>query len=265
MSLIIGLLGIVSLIVTMTDFLITTVGTNDSSPIAIRIAKVAFRLFRRLPDTNIKHKIIGPLVVASVATWWILSVNLAWAMIFYGISGSIVDQGTGQPADPVGFVSHVGHLLSTVGGGATSPANSNIALLGVVVGVNGMIVLTLAVSFVMTTTQTVVHGRKLLLYLGADRDNDMPVLKDLAGLTAELNAAPFALFFSHQDPEMRVPERLAEIFDRRFDDAAVDWEHLAQALPYLRRYPETDMRSRLQKWRRDFSASCMPASKEGNP
>ncbi|WP_281968740.1 hypothetical protein [Roseovarius nanhaiticus] len=259
MSLIIGLLGVVCLIVTMTDFLITTVGTNDSSPIAIRIAKVSFRLFRQLPEADIKHKVIGPLVVASVATWWILSVNLAWAMIFYGISGSVVEQGSGRAADPVGFVSHVGHLLSTVGGGATSPANSNVALLGVVVGVNGMIVLTLAVSFVMTTTQTVVHGRKLLLYLGADRDNDMPLLKDMAGLIAELNAAPFALFFSHEDPEMRVPEKLTEIFGRRFDDAAVDWEHLAQALPYLHRYPEADMRSRLQDWLRDFSASRRPA------
>lgn len=254
MPLIIGLLGAICLVLVMTDFLLTTVGTNDTSPIAIRVAKVAFRLFRQLPDTGIKHKIIGPLVVASVATWWILGVNLAWAMIFYGISGSVVEQGTGQPASPVGFVSHVGHLLSTVGGGATSPANSNIGLLGVVVGVNGMIVLTLAVSFVMTTTQTVVHGRKLLLYLRADRDNDLPLLKDLAGLTAELNAAPFALFFSHQDPHMRVPERLTEIFGRRFDDAVVDWEHLAQALPYLHRYPEADMRSRMQDWLRDFSA-----------
>ncbi len=258
MSLIIGLLGVICLFAVMSDFLLTTVGTNDSSPIAIRIAKVAFRLFRRLPDTNIKHKIIGPLVVASVATWWILSVNLAWAMIFYGISDSIVDQGTGQPASPIGFVSHVGHLLSTVGGGATSPANSNIALLGVVVGVNGMIVLTLSVSFVMTTTQTVVHGRRLLLYLRAEHGNDLPLLKDMAGLTAELNAAPFALFFSHQDPQMRIPEKLTEIFSHRFDDASTDWEHLVQALPYFYRYREADLRSRMQEWLRDFSASRVP-------
>jgi len=40
MSLIIGLLGVICLFAVMSDFLITTVGTNDSSPIAIRIAKV---------------------------------------------------------------------------------------------------------------------------------------------------------------------------------------------------------------------------------
>lgn len=247
-------LGVVSLIVVMTDFLITTVGTNDTSPIAIRVARMAFRLFRRLPDTEIKHKFIGPLVVASVAAWWILGVNLSWAMIFYGISGSVVEQGTGMQASPVGVVSHVGHLLSTVGGGTTSPANSSISLLGVIVGVNGMIVLTLAVSFVMTTTQTVVHGRKLLLYLNAGQDDNLPVLKDLAGLVAELNAAPFALFFSHQEPEMRVPERLTEILDRRLGEAAADWAALARALPYFTHCSGTDFRSRLQTWLSEFSA-----------
>lgn len=258
MSLVIGLLGWLFLIIVTTDFLITTVGTNDSSPIAIRVARTAFRLFRRLPDTDIKHKIIGPLVVATVATWWILSVNLSWAMIFYGITGSVVDQSSGLPASPVGFISHVGHLLSTVGGGTTSPATSTISLLGVVVGVNGMVVLTLGVSFVMATTQTVVHGRKLLLYLHASQDDNLMLLKDLAGLTAQLNAAPFALFFSHQDPEMRVPERLTEVFAHRLDDAETDWAHLARALPYFRQYSGPDVSSKLQEWLRDFSARHMP-------
>ncbi len=255
MSLVIGLLGWIFLIIIMTDFLITTVGTNDSSPIAIRVARSAFRLFRQLPDTDTKHKIIGPLVVATVATWWILSVNLSWAMIFYGITGAVVDQSSGLPASPVGLVSHVGHLLSTVGGGTTSPATSNISLLGVVVGVNGMVVLTLGVSFIMTTTQTVVHGRKLLLYLQAGKNDNLMFLKDLAGLTAELNAAPFALFFSHQDPQMRVPERLTKVFDSRLDDSTTDWAHLARALPYFRQYPGSDVSSRLQGWLRGFSAS----------
>ena len=250
----IGLLGLICLIIVMADFLMTTVGTNDTSPIAMRIGKLAFRLVRRLPETDLKHKVIGPLVVATAATWWILGVNLSWAMIFMGVPDSLVEQKTGRTADAVGYISHVGHLLSTVGGGPTSPASTGIALLGVVVAVNGMIVLTLAVSFVMSTTQTVVEGRRLLLYLGASRTGDADVLKDLAGLTAQLNTAPFALFFSHQDAGLRIPEQLSHIFTRRLDDPDVEWSRLVRALPYFQQYSDAGMATGLERWLSDFSA-----------
>lgn len=79
------------------------------------------------------------------------------------------------------------------------------------VGVNGMIVLTLSVSFVLNTTQTVAAGRAFLAHAAAVEALDGEPngdLKPLADLVSQLNSVPHALYYSAPDPALRLPQGL---------------------------------------------------------
>jgi len=50
-------------------------------------------------------------------------------------------------------------------------------------------------------------------------------------------------FLSHQDPQMRIPKMLTEVFTHRLYDTETDWAHLAQEFPYFRQYSGPDVPS----------------------
>ncbi|WP_136637395.1 hypothetical protein [Pseudooceanicola onchidii] len=217
------LIGVGLTVYVCADFLFTTIGGTPSRFLSLRIAKWVFAMFRSLPDGRLRHVAVGPVVMSAVALWWVAGIGVGWGIIFDGFDRAVLMSKSGVDAGLLGAISHAGHLLSTVGGGKTEPSSLGYALLGVVCAVNGMVVLTLSVSFVLSTTQTVSNGRGLLLLrrvMGPDNsDYRSTVLPQLATLVAQLNTAPFALFYSHPDPEMRLPRMLVEAFSS--DDAAL--------------------------------------------
>ncbi|APE46016.1 hypothetical protein BOO69_20905 (plasmid) [Sulfitobacter alexandrii] len=216
------LIGAVLTVYVCADFLFTTIGGIPSRFLSFRIAKWVFAVFRWLPDLRLRHAAVGPVVMSAVALWWVAGIGVGWGMIFDGFDRAVILSKSGADTGFLGALSHAGHLLSTLGGGKTEPSGLGYALLGVMCAVNGMVVLTLSVSFVLSTTQTVSNGRGLLLLrrvMGpGEADYRSTVLPQLATLVAQLNTAPFALFYSHSDPEMRLPRMLVEAFGR--DDAA---------------------------------------------
>jgi hypothetical protein len=82
--------------------------------------------------------------------------------------------------------------------------------------VNGMVILTLSVSFVLMTTQTVAQGRAALaqcdLYAAGGTGRDS-LLAALASLASHLNAVPLALYYSAPRPDRRLPERLVRLVE----------------------------------------------------
>lgn len=232
------------------DFLLTTIGGTPSRFLSFRIARAAFAAFRLMPDGSFRHVAVGPTVMSAVALWWVVGIGIGWGMVFAGFDHAVVMSKSGADAGFLGALSHAGHLLSTVGGGNTEASNLVYAVLGVVCAVNGMVVLTLSVSFVLSTTQTVSNGRGLLLLrqtIGPEEPEFKgAVLPQLALLVAQLNTAPLALFYSHPNPDLRLPRRLVEAFAE--EDAA---RSLMGKLPQM---PETTVEG-LRAWAQSYRLS----------
>lgn len=197
------------------DFLFTTIGANTFHFLSHRIARGMFRLHKHLPRWRWTYSAVGPLTMSAVACWWITGLAGGWSLVFAAFDPGIVDIDTGSTVGFWGALAHSGHLLSTLGGSITEPAGVPMALVGSFAAVTGMVVLTLSVSFVLSTTQTVQAGRALLTLATAIPPGNehfaTTFLPQLANLVARLNAAPFALFYSHVDPDMRLPEGIARL------------------------------------------------------
>lgn len=221
-------IGAVIVVYVFVDFIFTTIGTNVYFFVSHRLARGVFALHRTLPDLRWKYQVVGPLCMSVVAIWWIAGLAVGWTMILHALEPGILRQGPETPASLIGALSHAGHMLSTVGGGITKAGSMASALLGVMAAVTGMVVLTLSVSFILSTTQTVLAGRSLLMLTHAippeDVDFKSTILPDVASLVSNINSAPFALFYSHPEPEMRLPGALASLYRQTEGDtrAALD-------------------------------------------
>lgn len=260
MGLLLLLAGILVIGLVVFDFLATTIGATSFSPISKLVARTAFAIVRRVPESDLKHRIAGVAVMTAIATWWIVGHALGWTLVFAGIGDAVVTSETKQPASVTGIASHVGHLLSTVGGGVTQPRTAAWSLLGVLVGVNGMVVLTLSVSFVLSTTQTVARGRALLMKLDivtqSDKGSNQRILFELADLVAMLNAAPFALYYSAIEPDRRLPSGLTKLTDAWPQDQREGLRDILDELPWLGLSQDgADLSDELASWATRFSAS----------
>ena len=207
-----AVLGICLLAAVCFDFLLTTVAITDKKLPSRRVSRGTWRLLKHvLPKTPGGRTLIGPLVMASIGAFWILTTAVAWLLIFQASEASVVLSSSQQPAGWLTDLGYVGEALSTLGGGKTEPGSTVWELVTVLVGVNGMIVLTLSVSFVLNTTQTVAAGRAFLAHtaavqaLGGQPGED---LKPLADLVSDLNSVPHALYYSASDPSLRLPQGL---------------------------------------------------------
>ncbi|TFL19001.1 hypothetical protein [Jannaschia formosa] len=221
LSLVSLVLGLAMLAILFVDFLLTTIGAVTrpvlAGRLAARIAAGMRWLYRRAEGTRMGgtiQAVAGTVVMTGVGTFWVVGFSFGWTLVYLSGSPSIRLQGPPEGQAPVFWDhwSHVGHLLSTLGGATTAPASTMWSATGVVVGIMGMVVLTLSVSFLLSTTQTVVKGRSMarLVRLGVEVEP-----ADVSDLIESLRSSPFAAYFSHGHDIVGMPDMLYEMARRR--------------------------------------------------
>lgn len=214
-----GALGAVILVIVLLDFLYTAIGAAPVAPLSERVARAAFFLFTKLmPKGNPRHRLSGPVVMTAIAVTWIVLVSFGWTLVFQMSREAVVMSDNAEPAGFVRDSAFVGHLLSTLGGGPLQTQSPFWMVMSVLVGVNGMVILTLSVSFVLSTTTTVAQARGLLSkasMFAADSDEmNTIIMPALADLVSNLNAMQFALYYSAEHPARRVPAGMVELAER---------------------------------------------------
>jgi hypothetical protein len=242
MDLLLFLTGFLLLVVVTADFLFTTIGAQERTLLSLRITQAIFRSLRRTTHADRSpwvHMVSGPLVMTGLAGLWILGVTVGWALIFAAWPGSIEAVGNRPAPGWWDIFAHVGYMLSTLGAATTLPAGTLWYVMGGIVAVNGMVILTLAVSFTLSTTQTVARGRAFAALAALMEPGDARSFPILApGLTevcSGLKSAPYALFYSTWDRDLRLPGALV-----RFAEAAAQGDRFTDYCRILRMLPGFD-------------------------
>ncbi len=203
-------LGLLVLAIVTWDLLIVTIGGGTRLSVSTRIAAGTFaglRVLSRVVGARVLTEVSGVVVMLSVAAFWILGFWLGWALVLGG-GGSVAMAGGTQVAEAADIVGHAGHLLSTLGGAVTEPRGPGWNIVNALVGLNGMLALTLSVSFLLAVRATLEDGRAFAM-LAATGQADPEALTDrLADVLAGLHASPFALWYGHPRSDRRVPDAL---------------------------------------------------------
>ena len=265
------LAGLGLLVVVMIDFVLTTIGASVRTILSGAVASGAFAALKGLSRGSTKplpHHASGPVVMICVAAVWILGVWLGWTLVFLSDPTSVSWSATDEIAEFWGVFGHAGRQVSTLGSGSTDPEGTTWYVVGVLGAISGMIVMTLGVSFILTTTATVAGGRALCGLTEAldvaDREAATTVLPALAEVVAGLNSAPFALYYSSSVATRRLPNRLAVLARRAAGsrDAMALYRPILNDLPVLDYDEEMDDRAyadAVERWSRTFEIAPMSA------
>jgi hypothetical protein len=210
--------GLAVLAVVTFDIMMTTVGTAAARlTLSDRLGSATFRALRwlsRWGGTRLITQVTGIAVMFAIFLFWIGGTWVGWTLIYAAFDGSVQMGPVGQEPELADVAGHTGHLLSTLGGATTEPGTVEWNVIGTLVGVNGMVVLPLGVSFLLSTRQTVRDGRAFAT-LEAERAQDVEDMTErLAEVIAGLDASPFALWYGHIRPSRRLPDAMVTHAER---------------------------------------------------
>jgi hypothetical protein len=222
------IVGFALLVVVFADFLETTLGAQSAGPITRVLSRTAFGVEKgvRSAGGSWIHRYSGPLTLSIVGTGWISMHWLAWTLIFLSDPQSVLIDETGEPAGPMETAAYVGSMLSTLGASRAHAGTPLWDVVSALAAMNGMVVLTLSVTFVVNITRTVTEGRSFAALVDAlDLDNPSEVehlRKALADIAAQFAAYPLAHTFSTAHRDRRVVPAMAHFIDRVVDDANLE-------------------------------------------
>lgn len=264
------ILGALLVLVVFYDFLRTTISLSGMGLISRGVtsclwsvgSQLAVTLERR---TNLSIRgLLGPFILIAIAGTWVL-LHLAGYVLMYRSGLSLIQSQSGDPASLVQTVAFAGSALSTLGASTVKVTGGWWDILSMAAAVNGMIVLTLSVSFVLNILQTTNNARifatrfHILKQAGA-QGPIMQMAPELIGVAVKLAASPLPGVFVPQDQMMDFPKAVLGLCDMVQADTGCDTMQMEAALALLGRHmrtsPEGDDIKAVRSWAHHYSISA---------
>jgi hypothetical protein len=156
------ILGVIFTFWTLLEALWTTIWVDgNSAPLTSRLTSGTWKLFRSM--INAKHhrtlSLAGPVILASTVFCWIIFLWLGWTLIFYANPTSLLVKSTNSLPDFSDAVWYVAYCLFTIGNGDFTPQGDLWQVLSGVVGLTGMLTVTLAVTYILQVISAVANKR----------------------------------------------------------------------------------------------------------
>jgi len=208
------------------DFLRTTISLDGMGFISRAFAKVLWWIGARLVSF-LEQKVgwsirglLGPTILTAIAGMWVV-LHLAGYMLMYRSGLSLVDSQSGDPASLAQAAAFSGSTLSTLGASTVQVTGGWWDILSMIAAVNGMVLLTLSVSFLLNILQTTNAARVFAVRFRSLRDVDADdKLENISGLGPDLldvavkmAASPLPQFFIPADTTMDFPSAVLELCD----------------------------------------------------
>ena len=158
------LAGAFVVVLVMIDVVWTTLTAMGSGPLTTYLTEGvkwasggAHRLLRRraviLPS--------GSLAIVMLGGLWLMALWLGWFLLFSAFPKELVSAQTGQAADSIERIYYVGFTLSTLGMGDFKPTSDRTQLFTVMASFNGLVIVTLVITYALPLVQGAVQRRKL--------------------------------------------------------------------------------------------------------
>ena len=228
--------GLLLIALVMVDVLWSTVSTQGGGPLARIVSIACWKLsrfhFRRVQQ----HWILETnAVVTLVLTFliWVIPMWLGWTLIFSAGEEILFHQVTGEPVTGLDRFYFSGMVLLTLGTGDVLADGAGWRLLSMLASLNGLVVITLTITYLLSIISAVIEKRRLALFIDGLGDTAEEIIEhgwDGAGfesleghlqeiaadlmLHAERHLAyPVLQYFHPGDSDAALPTSLAKLND----------------------------------------------------
>jgi hypothetical protein len=170
MSVLLLVAGVLLIALTLLDALWTTLWLDGhAGPLAGRLSFGVHSAFVRLAGGHrrggsgrVNHRLLsvtGPTVLVANVLLWVLLLWAGWAVLFSANPSSVVDSRTRAPASVVERIYFTGYTLATLGNGDFAPQGGGWQLATSVASLNGLLFLTLTVTYLLAVLEAVAGQR----------------------------------------------------------------------------------------------------------
>ena len=153
--------GLLVLGLALYDALYTTVG-RGGGPLTKRLSRAAWRFTQSEFGQRVSGYFfsqLGVVVLLLAIFVWTVLLWAGWSLVFMASEGAIVGASSGEPAGAWSRVYFTGYTLVTLGLGDYQPAGSVWQMLTTTASLSGLVVLSLAISYVLPVLQAAVARR----------------------------------------------------------------------------------------------------------
>lgn len=158
MSYLVLLVGIVIILMVAYDLVQTALRLGQrGGPLTLHLASQLWRLALRFPRLL---ELAGVAILLSIVGVWVIFSWLGWSLVFASWETSVVAADTKAPADLVGKIYFAGYTIFTLGNGDYAPTGAG-RLVTVVANASGLMMVTLAITYLVPLLSAVVEKRTL--------------------------------------------------------------------------------------------------------
>ncbi|QDA36080.1 hypothetical protein E4191_18300 (plasmid) [Paracoccus liaowanqingii] len=242
--------GIALVLVSFYDFLRTTISLSGLGFISRTLASGLWRagsgfsaILEQRTGLSLRG-VLGPAILIVLAGAWVLMHLAGYVLILRG-GLSLEQTKTGDPATWLQTVAFAGSTLSTLGASTVRVTGEWWDVLSMIAAVNGMVLLTLSVSFLLNILQTTNSARtfairfRIISARGPDKDTAARIESlgpDLSSVVVMLSASSLPGVFVPHDPAMDFPSAIAKLCDLARDGTLSEGSELVAALAILGRH-----------------------------
>ncbi|MEF2551056.1 potassium channel family protein [Aurantimonas sp. A2-1-M11] len=164
-----SLLGAAIVAWTIVELGLTTLTAQGAGPLTARSMQWGWRLALAITGgEERRHRLLtlfGPLILAGAALIWFLGLWLGWWLVFLGSGDGILNAQTRVPADAQEMLYFTGYTLATLGLGDYQPTGALWQMLTTLCAANGLLALTLSVTYLVPVISAAVAKRQLAILI----------------------------------------------------------------------------------------------------
>ncbi|MBR9774271.1 MAG: two pore domain potassium channel family protein [Cytophagales bacterium] len=262
MNIILLLIGVIIVAVTNMDALSTILRINGGSKISNFVARNVWRISvfvsRKFSRTAILSN-VGALIVVTLFSLWAVLLMIGYGLIYNSYVHSIVETSTELPASITAKFYYVGYTLTSLGNGDLKTGNDFWRIISNFTGLNGMFLLSIAISYFIPLMNAVVKQRMLATFISNLGDTPTEIIsngwngtdfnilheqfKELYPMILmqceQQLAYPVLLYFHSENPKYSPQLNLAkldealsiqEVYNIDQSDKAYIWKNLRMAM-----------------------------------
>lgn len=171
MTAVMGVAGLALVLAALVDLAWTTIAAGSrSGPLTGRLAPHLWQLALFAHRRRASHKLLstaGVTIVFAVLATWIALVVLGWWLVFLSSDSAIVKTANGAQADAIGRFYFTGYTVFTLGNGDYRPGGGVWQLATVAATGTGLVLITLAITYLVPVASAVAQRRELASYIAS--------------------------------------------------------------------------------------------------
>ena len=161
-------IGVIILSLVSYDLISTALSVRGAGFISKRLSKIIWKTLLKINHNTGSSKVLefsGAFILVAIVFNWLLFIWLSASLLFISDTNSLVNVETNTPTDIVSKIFYSGYTLSTLGLGDIEPYGQFWEVLTAVLSFTGLILISIAITFLIPVVSAEIEKRKLSVYI----------------------------------------------------------------------------------------------------